>query len=92
MSPALPPVSPRPAPSRPHCTCMTGITDAQLKLMNLHGALSVVEWLTVEAQHAVFGPAPIGNPLLHEHLLKLQLLLTRAQGLCLNHAFPEGTP
>ncbi len=86
---SLPPWKTEPGPSRPHCTCMSGITEKQLKLMALHGALGVVEWLTVEAQHAVHGPAPIGDPALHERLLKLQLLLTQAQGVCLNHAFPE---
>lgn len=88
----LPPFRLEAAPLRPHCTCMSGLTEAQLKLMNLHGALQVVEWLTVEAQHSVIGPAPMGNPALHELLLKLQHLLLRAQGLCLNSAFPQVAP
>lgn len=88
----LPLFKAEPAPARPHCVCMSGITEAQLKLMTLHGGLQVIEWLTVEAQHAVTGPAPLGDPALREHLLKLQHLLTRAQALCLNSAFPQVKP
>ena len=85
MNSALPPLSP--PPTRPHCVCMSGLTNAQLKLMQLHGALSVVEWLTVEAQSAVCGPT--GDPPLHEYLIKLQSGLVNAQGRCLNSAFPR---
>lgn len=89
MNSALPPFSP---PTRPHCVCMSGLTDAQLKLMTLYGALSVVEWLTVEAQSAVCGP--VGDPPLHEYLLKLRAGLVNAQGRCLDSAFPQkkGSP
>ncbi len=73
-----------------HCVCMSGMTAEQLKLMTLYGALQVVEWLTVEAQHVCAGPALIGNPALHEHLVKLQLELTQAQDLCLTTAYPRG--
>ena len=84
--------TPLPQAGAPHCVCMSGLTDAQLKLLNLNGALHVVEWLAVEAQHAVCGPSPTGNPTLHGHLLKLQDLLVRAQGLCLNSAFARSAP
>ena len=56
---------------------------ARLKVMALMGALQALEWLVVEAQRAVEGPAPVGDPELHEFLLKLQLGLSRAQGRCL---------
>lgn len=58
---------------------------SRLKLMALYGALEALEWLVVEAQAAVKGPAPVGDPELHEFLLKLQLGLSRAQGRCLQH-------
>ena len=63
-------------------------SNAQLKLLALYGALQGVEWLVVEAQCAVAGPAPMGDPQLHPYLLKLQMGLARAQGHCLNHACP----
>lgn len=75
-------------PHRAGCACGVEVTDSHLKLMTLYGALQELEWLTVEAQHAVSGPSPMGNPALHDSLLKLQLELTRAQGVCLKHAFP----
>jgi len=87
MSPPLPPFSPEQAPTHPHCICLSGLTDAQLKLAQLLGALSVVEWLTVEAQSAVSGPA--GDPPLRDYLAKLQAGLVKAQGRCLNSAFPR---
>ena len=87
--PGLPPLHPGAAPTRPHCTCMTGLTPAQLALAKLHGGLDVVLWQVIEAQHAVTGPAPIGDPALLEQLVKVQFDLTRASGLCLNHAFPN---
>jgi hypothetical protein len=71
---------------------MSGITETQLRLLTLHGGLQVVEWFTVEAQHAVAGPAPMGDPQLREHLVRLQQVLHRAQGFCLNNAFPKGQP
>ncbi len=88
-SPFLPPTRLE-ALGRAHCTCMSGLSDSQLKLTTLHGALHVVEWLAVEAQHAHAGPAPIGNPEVHERLLKLQLELSRAQEFCLTRAFSTG--
>lgn len=59
------------------------MSDGRLKVMALYGALQGLEWMVVEAQHAVLGPAPLGDPALHEYLLKLQLGLSRAQGRCL---------
>lgn len=79
-------------PTRTHCVCMSGLTDAQVKLATLYGALQVVEWLAVAAQQAVAGPAPEGKPELHEQLLKLQLGLVRHRALCLEHAFPGAGP
>jgi hypothetical protein len=58
---------------------------SKAKVMALYGALQALEWLVVEAQVAVSGPAPMGDPALHEFLLKLQLGLSRAQGRCLLH-------
>ncbi len=78
------------APSRQHCTFMSGITAEQLKLMTLYGALQAVEWMAVEAQHVCAGPAPIGNPGLHDQLMKLQLELNRGQSVCLEAAYPRG--
>ena len=69
---------------------MSGLTAQQLKLLTLYGGLEAIEWLTVEAQHVCAGPAPMGNPALHESLLKLQLTLTHAQALCLETAYPKG--
>jgi hypothetical protein len=71
---------------------MTGLTDAQLKLTALNGGLQVVEWQVVEARQTVAGPSPMGDPALHEWLLQLQDGLRRAQGRCLEHAFPQVKP
>jgi hypothetical protein len=65
------------------------VTDKQLKLMTLEGALAVVEGLTVDARLAAEGPVPMGDPAAHEFLMKLQHWVVRARGLCLNHAFPK---
>lgn len=67
------------------------ITEPQLKLMSIHDALQFAEWQMVEIRRAVSGPAPTGDPDLHEELMRLQLLLAAAQGFCLNHACPNGT-
>jgi hypothetical protein len=69
---------------------MSGITAEQLKLMTLYGGLHVVEWLAVEAQQVCAGSAPLGNPALHDQLMKLQLELSRGQSLCLEAAYPRG--
>lgn len=87
---SLPPTKLEPASARAHCTCMSGLSDSQMKLMTLYGALHVAEWLSVEAQHAHAGPAPFGNPEVYERLLKLQFELTRAQDFCLTRAFSTG--
>ncbi len=68
------------------------LTPAGLKLMSLYGALQGVEWAVVEALVTVAGPAPLGNPALHDQLLKLQLGLVKYQGICLNAAFPKEKP
>lgn len=89
-APIPPPMRLEPAPALAHCTCMSGLTESQFKLMALHGALHVIEWLAVEAQHAHVGPPPLGNPEVHERLLKFQLELSRTQDFCLTPAFPTG--
>lgn len=80
------------APTHEHCVCMSGLTEGQVKLLELSGALQVVEWLACEAYSAHAGLAPVGNPDLADYLKKLQLGLCRAQQWCRENGWKRGAP
>ena len=70
-----------------HCACLSGITEGQAKLLELRGALQVVEWLTFEALSAHSGPGPLGSPEVVAYLERLQVGLIRAGDFCRTHGW-----
>jgi len=77
-------------PQAMHCTCMSGLTEPQVQLLELAGALRAIEIQVVEAVGAFSGPPPIGDPTLRERLLKLQLLIVQAGEFCREHGWKRG--
>ena len=73
-----------------HCTCMSGLTEAQVKLLELGGALGALEVLAMSAHFAHTGPAPIGDPALAARLEKLRLLIVQAIEFCREHGWKRG--
>lgn len=79
-------------PAGPHCVCMSGLSAEQLEMVKLAAAFEFAAWFTFEAESAVSGPAPIGNPEAHEWLMKVRAALTRWQHEARTRAFPRGAP
>lgn len=77
--------------SQGHCTCMSGLTEGQAKLLELRGALQVVTWLAREAYHAHAAP-PDADAEVAQYLEKLSLGLTRAEDFCRVHGWIRGAP
>lgn len=79
------------APAAP-CACLSGLTEAQVRLLELGGALEVVEWLACQAYQANADPVASGNAEVADYLKKLQLGVSRAQHFCREHGWKKGTP
>lgn len=77
-------------PTHRHCTCMSGLTETQVKFLELAGALSVVEWLTIETKNAHAGPVPIGDPELFAQLERAHLLIVQLIAFCRQHGWKRG--
>lgn len=73
-----------------HCTCMSGLTDGEAKLLELRGMIEAVEWKVCEAIAAHSGPAPVGNPEVVTYLERLRLGLVRAEDFCRVHGWRRG--
>ena len=86
------PAHPGEPPTGPHCTCMSGITAEQLEMLKLAAVFEFANWFTFQAEMAVSGPAPIGNPAAHDWLLKVRAFLTKCEHEARSRAFPEVTP
>jgi hypothetical protein len=69
---------------------MSALASSNLALVKLYGALESTIWLCIEAEQSIDAPSPLGDPALRDDLLRIRLALTRAQGLCLNHAVADG--
>ena len=88
----IPPAHPGLPPSLPHCTCMSGITREQLEMLRLKAVFQFAAWFVFEAESAVSGPAPIGNPDAVEWLVKIRENLTRWEHQAHTRAFPQEAP
>lgn len=77
------------SPVSGHCHCLSGLTEEQVKLLELRGALQVVTWLASEAKAAHDAP-PNANPEVAAYLERLTLGLTRAEDFCRVHGWKGG--
>jgi len=79
-----------PSHENQHCTCMSGLNQAQVTLLELGGALSGIEHLAMSAHFAHAGPAPIGDPTLAPRLEKMRLFIVQAIEFCREHGWKRG--
>ena len=77
-------------PSWPDCPRCGDLTDRQMKLLSLNGALRAAESLVLEVLSEAEGPAPLGAPDLFEQIRWLHALMIQVQGVCLSFAFRGG--
>ncbi len=75
-----------------HCCCLSGLTEQQVKLLELRGGIASLEWLAMEALFAFAGVPPVGDPSKHDALERFRLELVRMADFCRVHGWSERSP
>ncbi len=77
---------------RAHCVCLSGLTEAQAKLLEMAGCIGAIEWIALEASFALSGePVAGGDPVGHRELERFRLELSRMRDFCRRLAWPGGS-